>query len=131
MIGILDVTEEDQQTLLRVAAEYLVWFPITPAEWGSGWSSRRGMSVWVWMDPITEKPRTAASDGLIVSVYRLQRAGLLGPAEPFCQVMPTRAGARVINDLHGDGWQPPDRARIAISATTRKAVTRARKRRLA
>ena len=128
MIGLLDLTEHDRQALLRVAAGRLVWFPFIPQEWGPDWRLPRGTSAWVWLDGAAGHPSEMASGDLVTSVYRLQHAGLLGLTQPFSQVLPSRAGARLIHALDSDGWQPPDRAPLAIAATVRKA-TRPRKKR--
>lgn len=123
MIGLLDLTEHDRQALLRLAELRLVWFPETPREW----AARPPGSVWVWLNARHHSDAIATVEQ-VEAVYRLQRAGLVGPTRPGMPLAPTRAGARMVNALHADGWQPPDRAPLAVAATVRKA-SRPRKRR--
>lgn len=127
MIGLLDLPEYDRATLLSVADGFLAWYPQAPKEWGL--TAFSDQSVWVWMDPTTNRPYLAVSPELVKSVYRLQRADLVTPTVPRSAILPTREGATLIHWLHLDGWQPFDRVPPAAPVAVRKPSPRARKKR--
>lgn len=127
MIGLLDLTEHDRRVLRDVTFGRLVWFPVNPPDWGRV-ALLASDSVWVWLDD-SGFPLSDATAAQVAAVYRLQRAGLVRPTHPGSVTVTTAAGMRLITALDADGWQPPDRAPLAIAATVRKATPRPRKKR--
>lgn len=125
MIGLLDLTEHDRRVLREVTFGSLVWYPRVPDSWRT--EIRPDQSMWAWLNARNHPDRLATA-AQVAAVYRLQRDGLVGPTHPGSVTVTTSAGTRLITALDSDGWQPPDRAPLAIAATVRKA-TRPRKRR--
>jgi hypothetical protein len=133
MIGLLDLSETDRQTLLRLVDGRLVWFEKPPASWQrigelSGYSTA---PVWAWLTPDRDRPEAIPAPSQVASVYRLQHAGLVAQTRPNTVTGLTRAGARVVAALQADGWQPFDHlAPAAVGKLTAvKRAPRPRKRR--
>lgn len=105
MIGLMDLTREEQWMLRWIAEGYLVGFRQPLGEWGAKWREVEG-PIYVWMDRTHNIPSAPMAEYGLVLLHSLADQGLVELpnfllGHPPAQVMPTRDAVQLIRWIQG------------------------------